>query len=193
MEPSGDQGSEPVDNSHPDPLQCFFTADSTSPARLTQVKTSNAQGSAIVDPIYLNYEASGGTGSYSWSVAQSVASYLTYQTSQGAGVFVQRPYSDSLVPGEFTPYGPGSVNFQFSDMPGYWYPTVIGGIYNGATVTAFNMIKSFATFVTVQSGTQSIQCPVVFWNAVISGSTGANGQFTATGEASVTPGYVQVP
>ena len=158
----------------PPPLTCDSTGATTWPAQfLTGTSGAGITGTEFGVPIAFTFSASGGTGSYSFSVAQTITSYgsLTYASGlvlNGSGI----PVTDRLAASEF--YQNGS-SFTFTDAPGVW---VISPLY-GPAVSA-HLIDAFTTNVTVTSGSQSVQCPEQQWLATISWAPGQPAAGSAT-------------
>jgi RHS repeat-associated protein len=162
----------------PPQLTCGYTGNKTKNGSFNNVQVPGGSGNAFVDPISLMFQAGGGTGSYTFSVTQTVARSGTVDYSSGyvyTGPGTVGP--DTLLPVESQQNG---SKFTFSDVPGVW-ASMFGG-----TITAANFTATLQTTVTVTSGTQTVTCATVSWVATVSATTGKKGKLKINGRAKVT-------
>ena len=119
-------------------------------------------GSGYHMPIYLNFYASGGSGSYNWRGVQNVVE--SGQIDYGSGVFfnlanippfTEPPYYNQASP----PTGPSA---EFFDAPGLASTSLLYG-----TVAFAEITWQFTFNATVSSGGATVNCPTVSWSATL--------------------------
>jgi RHS repeat-associated protein len=171
------QGIGDVDVSQlPEPqLTCNFDNAQWSPGQFRNVIIANGtKGAAFVVPMSINFTASGGDGTYSWAVSQTVSGTGTITYTGGVINATFPTMSDTLVPSELTQNG---ANANFQDAPGVWVTSPRG---LGTIVSTTDLTRTFATSVTVASGNQIVDCPVVEWSISIQWNKGKNPKGTVT-------------
>jgi RHS repeat-associated protein len=147
----------------PPPLTCDYTGANITPAGFYNVQgPDGAAAIAFVNPVTLNYNATGGTGQYQWSVTQTVS--LTGSITYSNGYIYQEPNgtaNDNVFPGELSTRG---STLSFSDTPGI-------GNSPGASIVSANITWNFKTTVSVTSGGQTVQCPQIAWTTNVNWKT----------------------
>jgi hypothetical protein len=166
---------DPIDPPPPPPqrasLECKFLGPQFRPVNAEPVDSSNGPGWYANS--FFGFQASGGTGSYTWLESQ----YYSIESSVMLG--------DANSPETYTRSGndaplasqaqPGNI-MVYNDAPGL--PTTWA---NGATVKSGTYTATFNLYVTVTSGSQVVSCPVVAWYAKVNVSNGVGSGSGALG------------
>ena len=178
-----------------DPLTCWLAGAVTSSVSLhfftgnTGVTGPNAPAPSFYlgDSIQLYFEASGGTGNYSFSAWQYIqlvgtATYTNGTTTQT---------SDINTPSQLDAQYPGTVVqngslLTYSDAPGARLNTSSnqpGGFQTlvSATLTWYAMTTAWVT-----SGGVTVSCGNVYWSATVNATNTAPGYWQLSGESTVT-------
>jgi hypothetical protein len=144
----------------PAPLSCnFASAQTNSTPSLQHFQLASTSFFYWGAAIAINFTASGGSGNYSFSVTQLIQ-------SQGTVTYDNTTLDDSA-PLHPDPPFPNQVqqngsNLTFTDAPGIGIASTAGVLLTAASVT-WNAI----TTVILTDGNTSIECPVVYWSAVV--------------------------
>jgi hypothetical protein len=164
--PSGPPSSPP-----PPQLTCSYLVPTYRPVNAEPVDSDNGPGWYAAS--FFGFQASGGTGSYTWLEDQyyEVTSSVTLN---GAGTPVVYTRSGNDPPLAYQQQ-PGNITV-YADAPGLPVNWATGG-----TVTSGTYVGRFSLSVTVTSGTQVVQCPSVAWYAVVTVTNGAGSGSGASG------------
>jgi RHS repeat-associated protein len=164
--PGNPGGGAPDPGPTDPPLTCSFTGYTT---QTPGFRSGTNIGVGFDMPINFNFTASGGTGSYSWSDTQtySVSGYITYQKGI---INAAATGTESL-----NNVGTGA-SASFFDAPGQSSKSSRFG-----KTLAASLDFSFSLSVSVTSGDQTVDCPVVNWSATLNWSTNKRGKPIVTG------------
>jgi hypothetical protein len=130
----------------------------------------------------LTFQATGGTGMYTFTVTQTILT--SGESNYGAGGIYTFPGTvtqDRLLDSESQQDG---STFTFSDTPGVW------SYWNNSALVGTNFIGTLDTTVTVTSGDgmggiQQVSCPEIIWTASVMGKTDRKGILHIKGRAKV--------
>jgi hypothetical protein len=128
-------------------------------------------------PINLNFAATGGNGTYTWSDTQLVnqSGFVSYSNGIIEDLSLYPSSYESLDNAAKNPTGSSA---SYYDAPGQPLKA-----HNGTVVLA-DIVLNFWLYVTVTSGDQTVQCPIVAWQATQSWAT-INGKLKITGQDTV--------
>jgi len=188
QEHPGDPGCDPgpyaPQDDPPPPILCKFNGAQIPDPGWGTVPTRipiTAYGYHI--PIYLNFVAShGSNGIYTWSDTQTVNVSGTVTWSDGTNIDLStlpRDQAESLVNAAANPAGSSA---SFFDAPGFSLHKP-----DGATIVSAIVTWNFELQVSVSSGTQQTDCPIVWWSASLTRRT-VNGKPVVTGSARIIVG-----
>jgi hypothetical protein len=138
-------------------LDCEFEGADAYPA---EEGTGGTSRWGYYMPVFFDFTASGGTGTYTWSNVQVVVEMGSISWSNGSGLVVLPiPTIESLVNTD----PPTDSSASFFDAPGLAIAPLNspGGVF----VSSANLSWSAALLVTVSSGDQTIYCPLETWSA----------------------------
>jgi hypothetical protein len=128
-------------------------------------------------PISLNFTATGGNGTYTWSDTQLVnqSGFVSYSNGIVEDLSIYPSFYESLT--NTAKPRTGSVA-NFYDAPGEPYKA------HGGTVVLADIVLNFWLFVAVTSGDQTVECPIIAWQATQTWAT-IKGKLVITGQDTV--------
>ena len=151
-----------------DPLQCWLSGFTTSTASFQYFAGTTTHPRTYYYfgvPIDLYFQASGGTGTYTFQVFPYVSSVgtATYQNKSGPGLVTASWHPDPTNPGGFVQSG---ANATFEDAPGI--PFYVPGTNGAGKLISASVTFYGTTAVWVTSGNETVSCGVVYWTATVS-------------------------
>ena len=184
---SGDDGGDQAGGGgSTDPLQCWLAGFTTSIASFQYFAGTPASPRTywyFGVPINLYFQASGGTGNYTFQIFPYISSVGTSIYQGGAGPVTSSSHPDPVNAGGFVQSG---ADATFSDAPGIPYYVPTNGLQKliSASVTFYG-----TTIAWVTSGGVTVDCGTVYWTATVSVEADAvlsTAGYLYSGESTVT-------
>jgi hypothetical protein len=162
------------------PLTCWFLGGHTSNGGFQNVLVPGGRvDMSFSDPISLAFAAAGGSGDYTFSVSQTVSQIASVTLPNGTTrSTTDKLQNDPVMSSQLTVAGSLAT---YTDAPGLW-KSVIDGLKNFSSAS---VTKSLVTSVKVSDGNQTVDCPIVSWQASFS-ITNSKGTNSITGSSSIT-------